>query len=42
MALIMYASGPTTRRRTRSRRDDDSNDDKDVDECIMMHPYIAT
>lgn len=38
----MYASR-STRRRTRSRRDDDGFDDKDVDdECIMMHPYIAT
>lgn len=47
----MYASGSTTRRRTRSRRDDDDDDDSDDDndddkdtddECIMMHPYIAT
>lgn len=41
----MYASRSTTRRR--SRRDSDSDDDdKDVDgiddECIMMHPYVAT
>lgn len=41
----MYASGSTTRRNTRSRREDgeSDDDDKDIDgECIMMHPYIAT